>query len=451
MPLLLPPLLIVAFVQTHVALDVEVLYTPARLTGTATLTLANRGQHPESSVPLLLNRLMQITSARGAGGEALVFTSDVVIFEDDPMRQALAARVQLPSPVAPGERATIAIDFEGALVGYTETGMLYVKDRIDPAFTILRTDALAFPSVGVPSMNANRAMPLEPFGFAARVTVPSTHVVATGGELRRRSERGEKAAYEYDGAAVPFLNILLAPYTVVERAGLRIYALPGDEEKAASVATATERALAALERWYGALRSRPSITIMEIPQGFGSQASLTGGIMLDASAFANREELPHLYHELSHLWNAPDRETPSARWNEGLATYLQYRLASELDSFEGSADAVERTRRRVCAAVQQGDRVAAVPFARYGTERITDWSYRVGYLLFAALERRIGRERLDGGLRSYMQRHGMNGGTMRDLARTIDEATPEDLRAFFEEWFFSTAWTTSICGAGRGF
>jgi aminopeptidase N len=231
----------------------------------------------------------------------------------------------------------------------------------------------------------------------------------------------------------------------VERAGLRIYALPGDEGRAARLAAATDRALAALERWYGPLRSRPAITIMEIPDGFGSQASLTGGIMLDARAFADERELPQLYHELSHLWNVPDRDTPSPRWNEGLATYLQHRLASELDGFTGTADAIERARLRVCGGVGRGDRVAAVPFAQYGVERMTDWSYRVGLLMFDALERKVGRDRLDQGLRTYMQRYKAGGGTTRELARSLDEASPEDLQPFFEEWLFSTAWTRTLC------
>ena len=76
--------------------------------------------------------------------------------------------------------------------------------------------------------------------------------------------------------------------------------------------------------------------MIEIPEGFGSQASATAGIILDASAFGDQAQLPQLYHELSHFWNPRDLDVPSPRWNEGLAMYLQYRLARELDGFAGT-------------------------------------------------------------------------------------------------------------------
>jgi hypothetical protein len=353
--------------------------------------------------------------------------------------------VHLPRQVAPGEAVVVTVDFEGPLVGYTETGMLYVKDRIDPAFTILRTDALAFPSPGVPSVRANRSIPFEDFGFTARVTVPADQAVATGGRLRRRTVDRGTATYEYDGPSVPFLNVAIAPYRIVELAGLRIHALPGDEDKAAALAAAASNALAALERWYGPLAARPEISIIEIPRGFGSQASVTGGILLDAAAFSDRADLPQLYHELSHLWNVEDRDTPSPRWNEGLATYLQYRLAAELDGFTGVPDALKRARQRVCDRVAEGDRIGAVPFAQYGVERMTDWSYRAGLLMFEALEREIGRDRLDAGLRAYVRDHRTSGGTLRELLQTLDAATEVDLGPFFDAWVYSTAWTRAAC------
>jgi hypothetical protein len=446
MPHALPALLVVAFVQTHLALDVEVAYSPPRVHGTATLTLENRSREPQATIPLLLNRLMTISAVRDGSGRVLPVTSDVVIFEDVPTWQALAAQVSLPGPVLANERVTIAVEFGGPLVGYTETGMLYVRDRIHPDFTILRTDALAFPSVGVPLAAANRTAPRADFGFEAGVTVPATSIVATGGELRDRAVRGDRVTFTYAGARVPFLNIAIAPFTTVERSGIRIHALPEDAPRAEAVARATENALVLFERWFGPPPSRPTITVIEIPEGFGSQASATGGVLLDAAAFKDSRQLPQLYHEVSHFWNVPDGDVPSPRWNEGLATYLQYRVASELDGFTGTAEAIERTRVRVCGRVKENDPVARVPFIRYGDEALTDWSYGVGLLMFAALERTIGRERLDAGLRAYVQRYLENGGTTRELMETLDAAAPQDLGPFFDEWLLTTRWTRQACG-----
>ena len=446
---LVPALLLVPFVQTHLQLEVSVAYTPPSLQGTATLTIENATGEPQAAVPLLLNRLMTISAARDQTGGSLVVSSDVVIFDDEPMWQVLAARVTLAQPVAPGQRTTIHVDFAGPLVGYAETGMLYVKDRIDPAFTILRADALAFPTLGVPSVAANRAAAPPLFGFEARVTVPRGQVVATGGTLRETLTRGERLTFVYEGARIPFLNIAIAPFARVERGGVRVFALPEDAERAAPLAEAAERAFAWFAATYGALPDPPTITIVEIPQGFGSQASATGGVLLDAAAFRDRSQLTQLYHEVSHLWNVPDRDVPSPRWNEGLATYLQYRVAAALDGFAEMDAARERTRVRVCAAVKEGQPVASVPFAQYGAKNMTDWSYRVGFLMFSELERLAGRERVDTALREYIRKHLASGGSTRDLAAAIDAHVERDLRAFVDEWMFTTAWTRSQCGGSE--
>ncbi len=432
-------------VQTRIDLQVDIDYAAPRLAGTATLTVLNPSDTPAHEVPLLLNRLMRVGPARGSGGAALAIASDVVVFEDDPFRQVRTARIHLPHPLARGQTTSVTVDFSGPLVGYTEAGMLYVRDRIDPAFTILRTDAFAFPTLGVASQRANRAAPRRDFAFEAHVTAPDDLTVATGGQLvgRAPARAPGRATSTFRGAGVPFLNIAIAPYTRSDSPGLAIYALPDDASGAAQVHAAAAGAFRLLERWYGARPTDTAVTIIEIPAGFGSQASVTGGIILDAAAFRDRGQLPQLYHELSHLWNAPDDDPPSSRWNEGLAVYLQYRLARELDGYAATAAALQRTRDRAC-----GDgRLKSVAFAGYGAHELTDASYRVGFLMFTVLERLVGVEALDAGLRAYLSAHATGGGSVSALAGALDDASPMELKPFFDDWLFTTAWFGTVCGA----
>jgi aminopeptidase N len=187
--------------------------------------------------------------------------------------------------------------------------------------------------------------------------------------------------------------------------------------------------------------------VIEIPEGFGSQASATAGIILDARAFRDRAELPQLYHELSHFWNPRDLDVPSPRWNEGLAMYLQYRLARELDGFAGTPAAIERARSRVCAGDAR-TRLERTPFLRFGAEGVTDFSYRVGFLMFSALEALLGPERLDAAIREYVQQRIARGGTTADLIAVISRAsipTPPD--AFFRDWMETSAWVDPVCSA----
>jgi hypothetical protein len=435
------------FVLTALALELTVDYARPSVDGTTALTIVNRGDRPETAVPLLLNRLMAIRSVTAQDGRELEWQSTVSVFEDSPFRQAVAARVTLPSPLAPGARTTLRVRHSGPLVGYTETGSLYIKDRIDPAFTILRVDALAFPSIGVLSDRANYAMARDDFRFDARVTVPASQVVATGGVLVERTTADGTATYHFAGEAVPFLNIAIAPYSQTDAGGVRVYALPDDSARAGQVLQAAQRALDRLGAWYGPLPVRPQLAIIEIPDGFGSQASATAGVILDAAAFRDAAALPQLYHEISHFWNPRDLDAAPPRWNEGLATYLQYRLARELDGFTATAERIERARARVCAGGEARTALERTPFASYGAEGMTDASYRVGFLMFSALEELLGQASLDAALRDYIQGRMASGGTTADFVKTMSRGREAALKGFFRDWMETSAWLGPVCSA----
>jgi hypothetical protein len=167
--------------ETNLSLVARLNYEEGSLEGSLTLTVKNVSGRPAAEVPLLLNRLMVFRGAVDSEGKPLPIQQDIVTIADDPKFQVSYGVVRLPRPLPPGEETTLTVEFSGFLVGYTETGMLYVQDRIDEEFTILRTDALAFPEVGLPSSQANRAAPRPDFPFRAEISVPERFTVASGG------------------------------------------------------------------------------------------------------------------------------------------------------------------------------------------------------------------------------------------------------------------------------
>ncbi|HXH68470.1 MAG TPA: hypothetical protein VNI81_14795 [Candidatus Limnocylindrales bacterium] len=182
------------FVLTRMDLDLEGDYDSNTIGGTATLEVRNASAKPRARIPLLLNRLMTLSKIVDAAGAALPFTQSVVVFNDDPARQVDSISVTLPRAIRPGASFTMVLHYRGILVGYTETGSRYIQDHVDHDFTIIREDAYAFPTLGVPSDVANRAAPREPFMFSARVTVPASLVVAMPGAPRERSQRNSLTA-----------------------------------------------------------------------------------------------------------------------------------------------------------------------------------------------------------------------------------------------------------------
>lgn len=436
-----------AFVERHATLALSVDYTSPRLSGAMTYELENWTDHPANQVSFILGRLMEVSRVQDAAGGAVPFTQDVVRFSDDPMRQVTQVLVRLGAPVPPAGRTTVRIEYAGALVGYTEVGWLYVKDHIDTAFTIIRSDALAFPVIGGISSAANRQGPRPEFTYDATVRVLSRYLVATGGAVSRTPHEDGTTTWRYtSGAPSPFLNIAIAPFDTIVDGGVRVYYFPADSAGARRLMARTQAALRTLTEWFGPQRAALNLAITEIPDGWGSQASLIGGIIQSASAFRDPTRMGELYHELSHLWNARDTDNPSPRWNEGLAMFLEHLIRERLDGWTGRADFYTGEITTVRGNVAQDTSLRRVPFSDYGNRGMTDRSYEVGDLMFATLYDVLGAAQFNRVVGGYY-RQFPNGGTTRDFVSFARRTASPDLSAFFEDWMFTPRWTEVLATA----
>ncbi|NOT10146.1 MAG: hypothetical protein HOP28_18285 [Gemmatimonadales bacterium] len=434
----------VPLVLTRLGLELQVDYGQATVGGTATLQLRNGSDRPVTQIPLLLNRLMTVSRVRAASGADLPFGQQIVVFQDDSVRQVNAVVVTSPRPIPPGDSLAIVVHYRGILVGYTETGSLYIQDHVSRDFTIIREDAYAFPMLGVPSWRVNRTIIRDPFAFAARVTVPSGLVVAMGGVPGGRVQADSLTTWSYRSTdPVPFLNITIAPYRVIESPAARIHYFPADSAGAQMVERAVSGALERYAQWFGPLGRAPQLAVMEIPEGFGSQASLTAGILQTADAFRDRAELQQLYHEISHLWNVPDLERPSPRWNEGLATFLQWRMAADLDGWAEWEPQLGRSVQSLLRRCAPPQPCSDTPFAGYGKAGLTGRSYVVGMLMFHALHQVLGADAFDRVYRDFYQRYWRTGATSADLVAAFRAANPASDR-IFADWFFTARWYTRL-------
>jgi hypothetical protein len=426
----------VSFVLQRLELNLIVNYDAQRIDGTALMTVKNASAAPADAVPLLLGRLMRFKELK----------QEVVTFDDDDTRQFAFASLPLPKPLAPGESTTITVPYGGHIVGYTETGMLYVKDHVSEDFTVIRNDAYSFPTLGVPSLKAMRARPRGDFTFDLRVDVPSAQVVAAGGVLVDKQDHDGRSTYHFASEIpTPFLYITIAKYKVLEQNGVRIYYLPAEESGAAAVMQKTQKSLALYESWLGPLPQRPHLTIQEIPDGYGEQGHPVGGITIDAYVFHEPDSLVTLYHEVGHLWNAPDADVATPRLNEGLSMWFQDIVAEAVDEKPASWLAPRLLTKLAKAAATDG-RLARVPLRDYGRENMTDWSYSVGYFYFRALEKKIGRPALLAVLRDFYGDHRPK--TLQELVTLLERKHPET-RPINAAWIETTAWTAKVAQAAN--
>jgi hypothetical protein len=437
------PPVVLSPTRYDVSFDVD--YAAEILRATARVELENPSGQPVREASLLLYRLMRVRGVRDGLGKDLVFRQAVLAFEERPKLQVNQVVVALPEPLAPKARTAIEFQYDGPLLGYVETGMLYVKDHIDPEFTILRMDSYCYPVPAYPSMVSLRLNVLKwKFDYSAKVTVTRGLVVANGGRLDGTDAAGDRVTFRYSSLKPSYrMDFAIAKYGVISSGSIRIYHLPADAAGAARVAEAAAKSLDLFRRWFGPAPQASALTFIEIPDGWGSQTDVTT-IIQTAAAFKDPEQHRQLFHEISHLWNPPDTDLPSPRWNEGLASFLEYLVDQELTGRptvdERAAKVLDWLRKKL----PDRPELKKIPLVDYGRKDMTDFSYSVGGLFFDLLYRLGGRENFNRIIRDYVAEYGSRGGSTRDLVAMSRKDSPGVPQQLYDDWLFTTAWADRV-------
>jgi aminopeptidase N len=131
-------------------------------------------------------------------------------------------------------------------------------------------------------------------------------------------------------------------------------------------------------------------------------------------------------------------------------------MATRMDGWGGLREDVAQSVHNLLVA-EDSQRIARVPFIRYGQSGMTDRSYRVGYLMFHALYRQVGAQVFDKIIGGLYQDHRNDGVTFEELVRRAEQESPRDLTRFFQDWVSTTRWYAQLrrgvhpeeIGAGR--
>ena len=433
----------VSLKPVHYSLDLSIDYVAKKIHGRCVLKVVNASDRPTASVPLILYRLLKVTSAREAGGRPLAFRQNVVSFEDWETLQTNFVEVDLGAPLSPGRTLALELDYEGYILGYSETGMLYVKDRVDEAYTMIRTDALAYPEVGYPSWKVNTAAGLPAFTYDVRATAPKDLVVANGGRLLGVTVEGDSATTSYESLKPSWrMDIALAKFRLVEdrERNLRVFSLDATEAETRLVLDAVSRSMALYTTWFGPLRGESGFTIIEMPADYGGQADATC-ILLTPDAFKDKGRLHSFYHEVSHLWNVKALDPQPSRFeSEGLATFLEYLVQEKL---EGRTDALSLAETKVLAWLRD-DLVKKPEAARtamidFGKADLTDLSYTKGMIFFDLLYQLMGEKEFLAALASFIHTYAETGATSQQFIDHLAAHSSVKLDKLFGEWVTGSA------------
>lgn len=432
---------------TRYDLSVQLDLERQRMEATVRLRLRNDHKVPVRTASLLLYRLLDVRSVRDPTGAPRAFSQRVVAFEDFSELQANHVVVPLTPALAPGAEVTLEVRYGGHVLGYAETGMLYIRDRIDTTYSMLRMDTFAYPQPGYPSDAVNKRRGLPVYDYTAAITVPATHAVANGGELVERRATGATVRYVYRSVKPSWrMDFAVARFKILREGDLTVFHLPADSTGATRILGAMTRTLALYTRWFGPLRGKAPFAVIEIPDGWGSQADVTS-ILQAAAAFQDARRESELYHEISHLWNAANAEAPAPRWEEGLATFLEDLTADSLSGTVTTDSSAMRVARWLAGRLPKDSALREVPPADYGKRAMTGRSYWVGSLMFYGLYHVVGHDVFRRIIGEYYRRHEAGGGSSAAFVEVAQGVSGTDLTAFFDDWLFSARWTGVVSAA----
>ena len=233
------------------------------------------------------------------------------------------------------------------------------------------------------------------------------------------------------------IDMPVAAYGVAEDKNnkLKVFHLPEDKENAGMILDAMQKALRLYTGWFGPADAFQGFTIIEVPEGYGSQADVTS-ILQTADAFKERSNLTALYHEISHIWNVRALDPLPPRFeSEGLAMFLQYLVQERLDNRKDALKkGYDRLSQRFIQQCQRNPRCKDVPIIEYGREDLTDLSYTKGMLFFAILYHLMGEKDFLETMGGFYQKYVKTGATAQEFLNYLKQCSKADLDKLYQEW-----------------
>lgn len=426
----------------HYDLDIRVDYQNQKLEGTARISLLNHSDHPVDHIPLELYRLMNILSVKDCQGRDIPFSQRVRAYENEQEFQLNFVNVQIQPAMKKDEKRTISIGYGGFLKGYTEV-MGYVRDCIDPEFTIIRQDSRAYPQIGHPSGEGSTWKISQTFTYRIKVTVPESLVVANGGKLVNKKIKDEWVTYDYQNIKPSWrMDIAIADYKVLEDANIKIFAFVPDAVRGEVLMKTIKNTMKLFQNWFGPLHKFEGLTFIEIPDDWGSQKD-ANTIIQTAAAFRDDKQLYEIYHELTHLWNVLPREENPPRWEEGLACFLQYLTVEKLEKRPALDESFKRYMRYIKATFEKNPQYTTVGLIDFGKKDITDLSYTVGRIFFEILYNLVGQDTFNHLIGSFYWNYYPLA-TAEEFFQYLNQHSGRNLTRFIHDWIFSNRYVTFI-------
>ncbi len=425
--------------QLNYSLDFE----SKTLSASGSITIKNISTSATDHIPLRLYRMISVSAINNTDDAPLSFTQQILSNEDWPVFQSNYIEVALTKPLKPQESYTFEISFSGALRGYQETGMSYVKDSISDDFSIIRMDSFAYPLVSYPNDNINREAKfwLYNYDYDMIVTVPNSHVVANGGELVSKKENHDLISYRYKNKLPVWrMDFAVAKYQFSSSGKYTIFSWQPKKD-VDRVLQAVNDTVNLYSDWFGPLSHELGYSIIQVPENYGAQADITS-VIQDATGFKGVENLDKVYHELSHQWNVKSLDKFSPRWDEGQATFLEALTLDHLHlpgHLEKHTKQIFTSLKKTFAKNKTYRNTAYIDYGKKGLN-----AYSVGMVFFRLMFDIVGQDDFNKLIGGFYQTYYTSGATTEQFINYMLKNSKTDLALLFNQWAYSAEYAKLI-------
>ncbi len=422
-------------------LDLRIDYDAEKLFGVCEIIISNGTDQPLNNVPILLYRLLKVTSVKTGNGEPLNYKQTVVSIAGWEKLQVNFTEIALSQDLHPGKQQVIVIAYEGYLLGYVNEGWRYVKDHISRDFTIIRTDGFDYPVIGYPEEQNMMAVIKEQYDYAVDITLPEGVIPVSGAELLSKRVSGLETTYTFRSRKPSWrLDIAIGNYRTFESNKNRIYYFKEDSASAVQMIRSLEECVNLLTDWLGPIKDFMGFSILEIPEGYSSQQDVTS-FNITADNFKKPGDMLSIYHEISHLWNVKSLDPQPCRFeSEGFARFMECLISEKLDKKD---NVVSRTAQRCIGIVRknfaENPEFQDIAMKDFGISNMTGYSYTLGMVVFSLFYDLTGKDKFNQIIRSFYSAYTSEGATLDDFISHCKKSAPFDADRFFGDWIYTSA------------
>ena len=290
--------------------------------------------------------------------------------------------------------------------------------------------------------------------YSARIVVPRSLVAVMSAESLTpggvETPDGRAFSFRMNQPIPPYLFALAVGDLAFVQIGARtgVWAEPSVVQAAAWEFADVEKMVGAAEALYGPYRwGRYDILVLPPSFPYGGMENPRLTFMSPTAVAGDRSLTSIAAHELAHSWSG--NLVTNATWrdfwlNEGVTTYIEERIVERLYGRDTSAAVQAVTREdlvRGIASLPPARTVLYLPDSENPNDA-TDVPYGKGAAFLRLIELSVGRERFDGWLRAYFDRHAFTSVTtdtfLDDLRRSLFGADADALEARLRvrEWLF---------------